>query len=318
MFKLIPYISSTIWGGRRLIDEYGIHTDKKNAAEAWVLSCNPSGESTVADGEFKGKTLQEVYAVDKGICGENGEAFSEFPILTKFIDARDNLSVQVHPDEEYARRVEGGSGKTECWYILDCDDGAELILGFKDKISKETFKQSIEDGTLENYIEKIKVKKGDFFFIESGTLHAICKGILLAEVQQNSATTYRIYDYNRIQSDGKPRELHVSKAVDVTKLEKYECVPECEECKENLLYTEGYKQLVKCNLFSVGTVKTDSACKGTADKKSFVSLVALEGTGTVECGNESLTMTKGESLFIPAGSGEYTVSGGLFLLETRI
>ena len=318
MFKLSPYISSTIWGGRRLIEEYGVKTDKKNAAEAWVLSCHEKGPGVIATGEFAGKTLREVYEADRSICGKNGARFSEFPILTKFIDARDNLSIQVHPDDEYARRVEGDSGKTECWYILDCDEGAELIMGFKEKISKETFKESIENGTLEDHVKKIKVKKGDFFFIESGTLHAICKGVLLAEVQQNSATTYRVYDYNRLQDDGKPRELHVSKAIDVTRLEEYQGVPENYKRKGDAPYTTGYEQLVNCDLFSVGTVKTGENATGTADENSFVSLVVLEGRGTAECGGEKLELTKGDSLFIPAGSGEYKLSSEMFLLETRI
>ena len=192
--KLLPYISSTIWGGTRLVEEYGVHTDKQNAAEAWVLSCHPNGCSTICGGEYDGKTLREVYEADPSICGARGAAFKEFPILIKLIDARDNLSIQVHPDEAYARRVENGAGKTECWYILDCDEDAELALGFTKEIDRGTFRASIENNTLMDYVQKVKVHKGDFFFIEAGTLHAICKGVLLAEVQQNSDTTYRVYD----------------------------------------------------------------------------------------------------------------------------
>ena len=218
MFKLIPSVADYIWGGRRLIEEYGIKTDKDPAAEAWVLSCHSAGPSTVEDGEFKGQTLEQVWENHKEICGTNGNKFEFFPILIKFIDAKNNLSIQVHPDNDYAMRVEGEYGKTEAWYILDCDEGAELILGFNREVSVEEFKKAAQSEEMLNIVNKVKVKKGDLFFIESGTLHAICKGILLAEVQQNSNTTYRVYDYGRVGADGKPRALHIDKAADVTKL----------------------------------------------------------------------------------------------------
>ena len=151
--KLLPYISSTIWGGTRLVEEYGVRTDKENAAEAWVLSCHPNGCSVIAGGELDGRTLRSVYEADPSICGTRGEAFREFPILIKFIDARDNLSIQVHPDEAYARRVENGAGKTECWYILDCDPDVELALGFTKAIDRDTFRASIENNTLMDYVQ---------------------------------------------------------------------------------------------------------------------------------------------------------------------
>ena len=315
--KLTPYISSTIWGGRRLIDEYGVKTEKENAAEAWVLSCHPNGCATIANGELKGKTLKEVYENDKSICGTNGKKFNEFPILIKFIDARDNLSIQVHPDEEYARRVEHGAGKTECWYILDCDDDAELILGFKNKIDSETFKKSIEEDTLLDYVNKVKVKKGDFFFIESGTLHAICKGVMLAEVQQNSDTTYRVYDYNRIQKDGKPRELHVSKAVDVTDTVPFD-FENALECKGETVYNSIRRPLIACNLFTVNKVEVGGKYETMADAKSFISLLALSGEGFIGCCGEIISFKKGDSFFIPAGAGNVRILGALNVLETRI
>ncbi|MCR5485220.1 MAG: class I mannose-6-phosphate isomerase [Clostridiales bacterium] len=315
--KLKPYISSTIWGGRRLIDEYGVETDKENAAEAWVLSCHPRGCGVIENGEFKGRTLKSVYEEDRSICGKNAERFKEFPILIKFIDARDNLSIQVHPDEDYARRVENGAGKTECWYILDADDGAELILGFKKEISKATFENSIKDNTLLDHVSKVKVKKGDFFFIEAGTLHAICKGVLLVEVQQNSDTTYRIYDYNRKSADGKPRELHISKAVDVTQTLPYK-MRKIDECKAKELNTEQKKLLTSCDLFNVSRVKSDSEYASKADENSFVSLLFLDGEGVFEGGGESFSVKKGESVFVPAGTGNFKVIGKTEILETRI
>ncbi len=315
--KLKPAVSSTLWGGRRLIDEYGVVTDKENAAEAWVLSCHPNGCAEIINGEYAGRTLKSVYDEDRSICGVNGARFGEFPILIKFIDARDNLSIQVHPDEAYARRVEHGAGKTECWYILDCDDDACLILGFKEAIDKDTFKQSIENNTLLDYVQNVKVKKGDFFFIEAGTLHAICKGVLLAEVQQNSDTTYRVYDYNRQTADGKPRELHISKAVDVTSTVPFNFDKKCGTCKAEVLDNNKIL-LTSCDLFSVFKVEVQGNYVSQSDGDSFVSLLALEGEGTLECCGEALLFIKGDSVFIPAGAGEFKITGHLEVLETRI
>lgn len=315
--KMKPYISATIWGGRRLIEEYGVQTEKENAAEAWVLSCHPNGCGVICGGALDGRTLRSVYEEDRSICGTRGARFPEFPILIKFIDARDNLSIQVHPDEAYARRVEHGAGKTECWYILDADADAELALGFKKPIDRETFRSSIAQGTLMDYVQKVKVKKGDFFFIESGTLHAICKGVLLAEVQQNSDTTYRVYDYNRRGADGKPRALHVDKAVDVTNTRPYAPVVPSDADKARF-ETPQRTLLTCCDLFSVCRVDCADTYADAAGEESFVSLLVLEGDGSFSCGETAFPLTKGESVFIPAGAGEYTVKGKIQLLETRI
>ena len=315
--KIIPYISSTIWGGRRLIDEYGVQTDKENAAEAWVLSCHPNGCSVISGGAHDGETLRSVCEADPAVCGTNAARFKEFPILIKFIDARDNLSIQVHPDEAYARRVECGAGKTECWYILDCDEDAELCLGFTDYIDRETFRDSIRDNTLMSYVQKVKVHKGDFFFIPSGTLHAICKGVLLAEVQQNSDTTYRVYDYDRRGADGKPRQLHVDKAVDVTLTEPYTAVVPGESDKARF-NTAQRTLLTCCDLFSVCHVECADRYTQTSRDDSFVSLLVLSGSGTFTCGDTTFPLQKGESIFVPAGAGVFTVDGQIELLETRI
>lgn len=315
--KLSPSVADNIWGGTRLIDEYGIKTDKRPAAEAWVLSCHPSGPSTVLNGEFAGKTLQEVYETDKSICGTKGERFEFFPLLIKFIDAKRDLSIQVHPDDEYAMRVEGEYGKTEAWYILDCDDDAELILGFNKEVGKEEFKEAAQSGEIMNICNKVKVKKGDLFFIESGTMHAICKGILLAEVQQNSNTTYRIYDYGRLGKDGKPRELHVDKAADVTKL----CppsIPSADERKKEVFDSAVKTELTSCDLFTMYKLDVDGKHSFAVDSTTFVSLLCLEGEGEVSCGDVTLSFKKGESIFVPASSGEVTVNGKLEILESTL
>lgn len=316
-FKLLPYISSTIWGGKRLIKEYGVETEKENAAEAWVLSCHPNGCAAIQNGEFKGKTLREVYLDNKSICGSKGENFDDFPVLIKFIDAQDNLSIQVHPDDEYCRKTGKGAGKTECWYILDCEEDAQLILGFKEKISREEFAASIENDTVLDCVQSYKVNKGDFFFIDAGTLHAICKGVLLAEVQQNSDTTYRIYDYNRRQADGSLRELHVSSARDVTVTEPFK-KENFIKCNGEQLYINEEYELVSTEMFTVKKLNLDGSFGGNVSKESFISLLILEGEGTLTYGNEQMSFKKGESIFLPASFGEFSLSGKAEVLITSI
>ena len=209
--KLKPAFKDYLWGGTRLRDDFGKDCDFDKIAESWELSCHKDGNSVVADGEFAGLTLaQYIEKEGKSVLGTNCEKFENFPILIKLIDAKDNLSVQVHPNNEYAQRVEGEYGKTEMWYVLDAAPGAQLIYGFKEKISKEAFKAAIENNTLPQVLNHVDIHKGDVFFIEAGTVHAIGKGALIAEIQQNSNVTYRVYDYDRRGADGKPPELPVA------------------------------------------------------------------------------------------------------------
>ena len=313
--KLNPFVSETIWGGKKLIEEYGVKTEKNNAAEGWMLSCHDAGSSTVANGEFAGKSFADVVKENPALCGKNAENFADFPILIKFIDAMDNLSVQVHPTKEYCEKTGRGQSKTECWYIIDAEEDAYLILGFKDKITPEEFKNAIENNTLTDYVSKVPVKKGDFFFIESGTLHAICKGILLAEVQESSNTTYRIYDYNRVGNDGKPRELHVEDGAAVTKLERYS---QPDFCKGAELDMPERKLLADCPLFKVWKLDLNGEICGNADENSFVSLLIMDGNGALDVCGETVSLTKGESIFIPANAGEYKISGNIEIIETRI
>lgn len=322
IIRLLPYVSDQLWGGRRLIDEYNVTPapGKSNAAEAWSLSCrevNLEGEdesSVVASGECAGQSLREFYSAHRELFGTRCEGRGEFPVLIKFIDALDDLSVQVHPDEDYARRVEGCAGKTECWYILDSSDEGSLLLGFKKKITRDEFKKSISDGTLLEKVKKVPVKRGDFFFVEAGTLHAICKGVLLAEIQQNSDMTYRIFDYNR-KKDGKLRELHIDKAAEVTRCEPYTWR---EERKVEILDTAVIEPLVACELFSVKHIALLKQYEGFADETSFVSLLATDGEGTLCIDGDRARWRKGDSLLIPAGAGRFVVEGGGELLETRI
>lgn len=317
ILKLIPAVKDYIWGGTRLSKEYDIVSFADRQAEAWVLSCHDDGENIISGGVFDGRTLKDVLENEgKDYLGTNCKKFDFFPILIKLIDAKDNLSIQVHPNDEYALKNENQYGKTEAWYIIDCDEGAEIIYGLSKDMTKEELRQSIESGTLLESVNKVKVKKGDLFFIESGTIHAICKGILLAEVQQNSNVTYRVYDYGRLQN-GKPRELHIEKAVDVINLNAISCGGEpMGQTQEK----DGYNEtlLTKCDLFTVKRLDIKESAKITADETSFVSLVALDGNGVVVHDDTCITLYKGESVFIPANTGEVEILGAVTVLETRV
>lgn len=317
ILKLKPFIADNPWGGMKLRDEFDIESEKSPMAEAWVLSCHPKGQDVIVGGEFDGRTLEDVLNNEgKAYLGENCAKFEYFPILIKLIDALDNLSIQVHPDDDYAMKNEGQFGKTECWYILEAEDGAEIIYGLDRELSREELRKIIENGTICDYVNHIKVKPGELYYIPAGTIHAICKGILLAEVQQNSDLTYRIYDYDRLY-DGEPRELHKKKAGDVISLSVPPTDGKPQGEKEKI--DGGEKTLlVKNELFTTSVVESVSEVSVTADKMSFVSLVCLDGNGVVEKGDTCLTFYKGESVFLPAGIGEVKIRGEVKFLETRV
>ena len=304
--KLTPACKDYLWGGEKLRQDYGIQSQLHPLAEAWVLSCHPDGPSVVATGPLAGKTLPE-YIQEKGpgCLGADCEKFTDFPILAKFIDAKGDLSIQVHPSNEYALAHEHQFGKTEMWYVLDCEPGATLYYGFQHQISREEFQQRIQDNTLTEVLNAVPVEKGDLFFIPAGTLHAIRKGIVVAEIQQNSNVTYRIYDYGRVGADGKPRQLHIQQALEVTQRTPPQPDPDF------------HGHLAQCPYFTVDVMEG----RFTLDcgPESFVSVLVLEGTGALWEGDESMTLRKGESLFIPAGAGQCRLEGdGLKCLVTRV
>ena len=302
--KLKPALKDYLWGGTRLKTEYKMESDLEKVAEAWVLSTHKDGAGIVLNGELAGKTLTEaVELFGKDCLGENGKKFSYFPILIKLIDAKDDLSVQVHPDDEYALRVEGEYGKTEMWYIVDCEEGATLYYGFKEEITKDEFRAKIADNTITDVLNKVPVKKGDVFFIPSGTIHAIGSGILIAEIQQNSNTTYRVSDYGRLGADGKPRPLHIDKAVEVTSL------------TPPPVQTDLPKgTLAECDYFKVRLFSTNDENQIEVDSLSFTSLLCLDGEVTFD----GVTLVKGDCAFIPANSGKITFSGSATLIESRV
>lgn len=292
-------IKDYLWGGTRLIDEFGFKTDKEKAAEAWVLSCHKDGNSIVKNGEHAGKTLQEVLDVwGKDVLGVKAARFTYFPILIKLIDAKDRLSVQVHPDDEYALSHEGEYGKTEMWYVVDCDEGAQLIYGFNQDITQGEFLERINNNNLSPVCNYVPVKKGDVFFIEAGTMHAIGKGILIAEVQQNSNTTYRVSDYGRLGADGKPRQLHIKQAIDVTKT-KTPSMP-YGNVGDVTLYPFGtVRELSKCDYFTSELINLDGNV-GVYDNESFISLLVTEGEVLLSYTGGMMSLKKGDSVFVPA------------------
>ena len=314
IFKFKPVLKDYIWGGKRLINEFHMESNGETAAEAWVLSSHKDGPATIVNGEFKGQTFDNV--LTKEMMGTNCDKFGHFPILTKIIDSGDNLSLQVHPSDETADKSKGEEAKTESWYIADCEDGAELIYGFKEDITPEEFIESVNNGTFIDKVNKVKVKKGECYHITAGTLHAICKGILLVEVQQNSNTTFRVYDYDRVGKDGKKRELHVERALQVLNYKKQQIITSPKEEEKTETFVR--RPLSQCEFYDFCELKNDGETTLFADEKSFVSYVLIEGEGTISCDEGEVELIKGDSVFVPAGLGEYKLSGKMTLLETRV
>lgn len=311
ILKLRPACKDYLWGGNRLIREFGKSFAGERLAETWELSCHPDGMSIIENGEYSGCMLDEYILMEgKKTTGTKSRKYEQFPILIKFIDAADDLSIQVHPDDDFARRNEGQYGKTEMWYIVDCEEGASLYYGFSREVSKEEFAERIKNKTLLEVLNKVEVQKGDVLFIEPGTIHAIGRGNLIAEIQQNSNVTYRVYDYGRKGADGKERDLHIEKALQVTKR-----IP--------ILRRKSFEpHIVSCEYFTVDKVVLDGRfmkrLSGEVDKSSFISLLILEGSGEVRAGEERLAFRKGDSIFITADTGAYELEGTCEALLTTV
>lgn len=315
VLKLIAVCKDSIWGGNRLRTEFGKTHDADNIAESWELCCCRDGENIIDGGEFDGKTLSEFieHKRKNAVLGTDCVRFERFPILIKLIDANDDLSVQVHPSNDYALKVEGEYGKAELWYVVDCVPGAELIYGLKRELSKEELVERINNGTLLDAVNRVSVKRGDVLFIESGTFHAICKGILIAEIQQNSNVTYRVYDYGRVGKDGKQRELHIKKALDVAVCtpSNYPAVTHgvsetVEGGMRTLLYSGEY--------FTVSKLTVNGIMEISTDGRSFLSLLFLDGSAIISDFGEAQPAKKGDSFFIPAYTGILSINGNCEVL----
>ena len=309
--RLIPVFKDYLWGGTKLKTVFNKKSELNILAESWELSANKDGQSIIANGKYQGYGLKEyIDIVGKEIVGTKGLALDDFPILIKFIDAKKNLSVQVHPDDEYATCHDGANAKTEMWYILDCEENASLYYGFKKDVTKEEYKNAIENNTLTDILNKIPVHKGDVFFIPAGTVHAIGAGILICEIQQNSNTTYRVYDYNRRDKKGNTRPLHVEKAIAVSNLSK---APEIQQESD-----ESNAILAQCEYFTVREITVADTASIDLDTTSFRSLIVTEGSAKLEINHETLSLEKGNSIFVPAQSGRLNIYGNCTLIMSQV
>lgn len=311
LIKLCPSYKEYLWGGKKLMTDFHKDYDGEILAESWELSCHQDGPSYIANGEYEGETLEEYIVMEgKKILGKHARRFARFPVLIKFIDAAQDLSVQVHPSDEFAIENEQQYGKTEMWYVVDCEEGASLYYGFSREVGKEELEQRILDNTLLEVLNKVYVKKGDVLFIEPGTIHAIGKGNVIAEIQQNSNVTYRVYDYGRKDKDGKVRDLHIEKALQVTRR-----IP--------MLRQKSFEpHIASCEYFTVDKIVLDGrimkCMSGTIDPTTFVSILVLEGEGSIRSGSQTLGFKKGDSLFITADTGNYEMEGMCEVLVTTL
>ncbi len=309
-------VKDYIWGGTKLRELFGKESEKKIIAESWELSCHEDGCSYVDSGCDKGITLMKYFKKygEESILGSRCTVPDNMPLI-KLIDAKEPLSVQVHPDDFYALEKGFSKGKTEMWYVLDAEEGAQLVYGVNRHITREELACHIADGTLEDILNYVPVKKGDVFFIPAGTLHAIGKGIIIAEVQQNSNLTYRVYDYNRRDMEGNLRPLHIEDAVAVTKLE-----PSCEESifpQWRFPWGES-RTLAYCEYFAVNFIKVTGKRSFCADHKSFVHILVTDGSGELLAEGKKLPMKKGDSILIAANTGNCRIYGNVEYIETCV
>ncbi|KAA0958740.1 mannose-6-phosphate isomerase, class I [Planococcus sp. ANT_H30] len=308
---LIPIFQERIWGGTKLRTEFDYAIESDRTGECWAVSAHPNGMSIVNNGYYKGKSLNELWEKNPELFGNIGGAV--FPLLTKILDANTDLSVQVHPDDEYAGVYENGElGKTECWYIIDCEEGSELILGHKAQ-TKEEFNEIIQRGQWNNLLQRIKVKPGDFFYVPSGTIHAIGSGILILETQQSSDTTYRVYDYDRIGENGEKRELHLEKSIDVTTIphEDYTITP-----VTTILPGAKITLYIHEENFSVYKWEISKATTFNQNKPFLIGSV-LKGSGKIVTTEATFTIEKGAHFILPNGLGYFEVNGEVEMIVSH-
>ena len=317
-FLLKPAAKDYLWGGTRLNDDFGFDIDIDPFAEAWVCSTHPDGESLVAD---SGMPLSEVIKSHPDYLGTHASSVADckFPILIKLIDAKEDLSIQVHPDDDYASEHENGSlGKTEMWYVVDSRNNAQLIYGFKRDVSAEQVRESISDGTIESLINHVPVSQNDLFFIESGTVHAIGAGCLIAEIQESSNITYRLYDYDRKDKYGNKRELHIDKALEVANLNS-SASPR--QPMRVLKYRPGYASelLSRCKYFQVERLLLNTEGRKLAsfqtESNSFHVLLCVDGCGNISGEDIHINFFKGDCIFVPAESMPLKLHGQAQLLN---
>ena len=299
-----------LWGGKKLHELFDYAIPSEKTGELWAISAHKNGPSTVINGQHKGKTLDSLWENHRELFDySEGDVF---PLLTKIIDAQTDLSVQVHPDDAYGKEHEGELGKTECWYIVDAEDGSEIIYGHHAK-TKEELRSLIDNGKWDELLRRKEVKAGDFFYVPSGTIHAIGGGIVILETQQSSDTTYRVYDYDRIQDNGEKRELHIEDSIAVTTIPHVDPELEMQTIKTDA-YTE--TTLVQNAFFTVKEWKTNG--KATFEKEAPYTLVSvLDGKGTLNIEGASYNCRKGDHFILPAPVDRWTFDGSLHMIASH-
>lgn len=309
---LDPVLKERIWGGRKLNQMYGYDIPSDRTGECWAVSAHPNGQSVIRGGEWQGRTLGELWASCPEWFGATSTG-GAFPLLIKILDASEDLSVQVHPDDEYARVHENGElGKTECWYILDCEPEAEIIFGHR-ATTREQLVRMIESGQWDELLIKVKVHKGDFFYVPSGTIHALGKGTVVLETQQSSDTTYRVYDYDRKDTEGRLRELHLEKAIEVT------TVPHTDAHTEPAVALYGDSKvttLVSNEFFTVKHLIVAGEVELELEDQ-FLIYSVMDGEGTLQLDGTHYPLQKGDFFILPAGPGTYRFGGKLELMLSR-
>ena len=315
--KMRPCYKEYLWGGERLKNEYGKLDAPAVTAESWELASHRDGVSTVAEGQLEGMTIDELAHIDRvGFLGAECPS-GEFPLLIKLIDAKKNLSIQVHPSDVTARKEIGECGKAEMWYVMDCEPQAGIYYGFSRKITEEEFFRRAKDGSICEVLNWVPVSKGDVFYILPGTIHAIGAGVVIAEIQQNSNTTFRVYDYQRKDSDGKLRPLHLKRAAEV--IDYHPIVPE--ECKaNNLMHFEDFTltEMFSCRYFHSYKVDVHEQITLSCDGDSFHHILCVDGKGQLYYQQQKYQLEKGDSYFLPAALGDYQINGTCRVLLSRL
>lgn len=313
---LSPVFKDYIWGGKQLNEIFHKNSPYEITAESWEISTNPDGTSKIKNGTLENKSLEEVFQNAETrveIFGSKTKQMDKFPLLIKFIDASSNLSVQVHPDDAYAFQKENGQqGKTEMWYIMECKPGAKIICGMKEGCKQEEVASIIKNGKIEENLNYVDVQKGDCIYIPAGTIHAILGDTLICEVQQNSNLTYRVYDWGRVGKDGKPRQLHVEKAIDVIKVDSRPVVNHTANQKE----TE--RNIMSSPFFETSKVVIEHQWEDKTNSETFYAFNVVSGNGILKTQNAQYKLKLGDSFILPASLGKYKIEGKIDLLKAYI
>lgn len=331
--------NDNLWGGTKLRTVFGKKCDYDVIGESWELSAHPDGQSVIASGIFTGMYFGEfIEKYGHDVVGWKSSSLDRFPVLIKFIDAKKDLSIQIHPDDDYALEIENEFGKNEMWYVVDCEPGAFFYCGLKKDSSKEEIRERIENNTITDILNKIEVHKGDCVMVKAGTIHAIGAGILICEIQQNSNCTYRMYDYDRKDKFGNKRELHIDKAIDVVDVKKYKSfvsdnkdVPEGAEVLVSCKYFECYKYVlgsdaaeadhasdIEDNCYNTENVRNTGKVNISVDAMSFRSVIVIDGSGKIAVGNNTMDYKAGDSFFVTAGEKVINLEGTGTVIVTKV